>query len=43
MKLSPLMGNNNFMVTNNRGGEVRAEPGEDLKRMTSALYLTLCL
>lgn len=43
MKLSPLMGNNYFMVTNNRGGEVRAEPGEDLKGMTRALYLTLCL
>lgn len=43
MKLSPLMGNNYFMVTNNRGGKVRTEPGEDQKGMTSALYLTPCL
>lgn len=40
MKLSLLMGINYFMVTNNRESEERTEPREDLKGMTSVLYLT---
>lgn len=40
MKLSPLMGMNYFMVTNNREDAV---PREDVKGTTRILYLTSCL
>lgn len=40
MKLSPLMEINYFMVINNREGEVKTEPGEDLKGTAHILYLT---